>query len=121
MELRVQTQMADCKPITTRQMESFVRLTVARAKLEFRKEAEEQDAVDAVEIIKSSMVDTFIEQIGVLDLSCSQMGSGMSSRGAAKRFIQALKKQADRLQKNVFTVDEMKTIATMINISVSGS
>ena len=67
------------------------------------------------------MVDTFIEQIGVLDLSCSQMVSGMSSRGAAKRFIQALKKQADRLKKNVFTMDEMKTIATMINISVSGS
>jgi len=118
LELRAQHQTADSTPITTRQLESMVRLTEARAKLELREEAGEQDALDVVEIMKSSMVDTFSDQIGVLDFSRSQMGSGMSSRGAAKRFIQALQRQADRLQKNVFTVDEMKTIANMVNISV---
>jgi len=121
LELRAQHQTADSTPITTRQLESMVRLTEARAKLELREEAGEQDAADVVEIMKSSMVDTFSDQIGVLDFSRSQMGSGMSSRGAAKKFIQALQRQADRLQKNVFTVDEMKTIANMVNISVPGS
>jgi len=118
LELRAQHQTADSTPITTRQLESLVRLTEARAKLELREECEEQDALDVVEIMKSSMVDTFSDQIGVLDFSRSQMGSGMSSRGAGKKFIQALQRQADRLQKNVFTVDEMKTIANMVNISV---
>ena len=118
LELRAQHQTADSTPITTRQLESMIRLTEARAKLELREECEEQDAMDVVEIMKSSMVDTFSDQIGVLDFSRSQMGSGMSSRGAGKKFIQALQRQADRLQKNVFTVDEMKTIAKMVNISV---
>jgi len=121
LELRAQHQTADCTPITTRQLESMIRLTEARAKLELREEAVEQDALDVVEIMKSSMVDTFSDQIGVLDFSRSQMGSGMSSRGAAKKFVQALQRQAERLQKNVFTVDEMKTIANMANISVPGS
>jgi len=118
LELRAQHQTADSTPITTRQLESMIRLTEARAKLELREECEEQDAMDVVEIMKSSMVDTFSDQIGVLDFSRSQMGSGMSSRGAGKKFIQALQRQADSLQKNVFTVDEMKTIAKMVNISV---
>ena len=49
------------------------------------------------------------------------MGSGMSSRGAAKKFVQILQRQADVQKKNQFTVDEMKTLATMANISVAGS
>ena len=49
------------------------------------------------------------------------MGSGMSSRGAAKKFIQILNRQSEIQQKNLFTLDEMKTICTMANISVSGS
>jgi len=118
LELRAQHQTADCTPITTRQLESMIRLTEARAKLELREEASEQDALDVVEVMKSCMVDTFSDQIGILDFSRSQMGSGMSSRGSAKKFIQALQRQADRLQKNIFTVDEMKTIANMAKISV---
>jgi len=118
LELRAQHQTVDSTPITTRQLESMIRLTEARAKLELREEAGEQDALDVVEIMKSCMVDTFSDQIGTLDFSRSQMGSGMSSRGAAKRFVQALQKQADRLHKNVFTVDEMKTIASMAKIGV---
>ena len=49
------------------------------------------------------------------------MGSGMSSRGAAKKFIQILTRHSEIQQKNLFTLDEMKTICTMANISVSGS
>ena len=49
---------ADCTPITMRQLESLIRLTEARAKLELREEATEGDAIDVVEIMRASMVDT---------------------------------------------------------------
>ena len=45
----------------------------------------------------------------------------MSSRGVAKKFVQILQRQADVQKKNQFTVDEMKTLAAMANISVAGS
>ena len=121
LELRSQHQTQDCVPITTRQLESMVRLTEARAKLELREEVTEQDALDVVEMMKSCMVDTFSDNIGVLDFSRSQMGSGMSSRGAAKKFVQVLQRQAEVQQKNMFTVDEMKSLATAAKIAVSGS
>ena len=41
-----------------RQLESLIRLTEARAKLELREEATEGDAIDVVEIMRASMVDT---------------------------------------------------------------
>ena len=41
-----------------RQLESLIRLTEARAKLELREEATESDAIDVVEIMRASMVDT---------------------------------------------------------------
>ena len=52
---------SDCTPITMRQLESLIRLTEARAKLELREEATEGDAIDVVEIMRASMVDTAAE------------------------------------------------------------
>ena len=49
---------SDCTPITMRQLESLIRLTEARAKLELREEATEADALDVVDIMRASMVDT---------------------------------------------------------------
>ncbi len=55
-------------------------MTEARARLELREEATEQDASDVVEIMKFSMNDTFSDQYGILDFDRSQHGSGMSQR-----------------------------------------
>ncbi|XP_075060108.1 DNA helicase MCM8 isoform X2 [Mixophyes fleayi] len=52
LELRKQKQGIDSTPITTRQLESLIRLTEARAKLELREEATKEDAEDVVEIMK---------------------------------------------------------------------
>lgn len=101
---------ADYIPITTRQLESMARLAEARAKLELREEVTEQDALEVLEIMQSSMVDIYTDSVGKLDFSRSSNGSGMSSRGAAKKFIMALNKQAEVLGRNKFTVDEMKTL-----------
>ncbi|CAH3150664.1 unnamed protein product, partial [Porites evermanni] len=80
LDLRRQHHSADSTPITTRQLESLIRLTQARARLEMREKASQQDAQDVVEIMKYSLLDTFSDDFGNLDFQRSQHGSGMSSR-----------------------------------------
>ncbi|KAK7901802.1 hypothetical protein WMY93_018571 [Mugilogobius chulae] len=52
LSLRAQGRSADATPITTRQLESLIRLTEARARLELRETASKSDAEDVVEIMK---------------------------------------------------------------------
>ena len=52
----------------------------ARAKLELREEATGYDAIDVVELMRWSMVDTFSDEFGMLDFQRSQHGSGMSTK-----------------------------------------
>jgi DNA helicase MCM8 len=52
----------------------------ARAKLELREEATEEDARDVVELMKHSLLDTFCDELGALDFQRSQNGSGTSTR-----------------------------------------
>merc|ERR1712013_165010 len=117
LELRAKPQ-AEATPITTRQLESLIRLTEARARMELREETTKADAEEVVEIMRSSMIDTFTDDIGQLDFSRSAMGSGMSSRGAAKKFLRAVELQAQRQQKKRFSVDELKQIATTAGVRV---
>jgi len=46
------------------------------------------------------------------------MGAGMSSRGAAKKFMRAVQLQAKRLQKQRFSVDELRQIGTSAGVRV---
>ena len=59
LELRKNNHNIDSTPITTRKLESLIRLTQARAKCELRTEATVQDAEDVIEIMKFSMFDSF--------------------------------------------------------------
>ena len=52
LELRSQHKGRDSTPITTRQLESLIRLTEARARLEMREKANQHDAEDVVELMK---------------------------------------------------------------------
>lgn len=117
--LRRQHQSNDCTPITTRQLESLIRLTEARAKLELREEATEKDAQEVVEIMKYSMVDTLSDGYGSVDFRRSQNGSGTSTKNQGKRFIAALQRRADAQSRSVFSVEEMKEVAQLAGIQVT--
>ncbi|XP_034239092.1 DNA helicase MCM8-like, partial [Thrips palmi] len=111
LDLRKKHHTADSTPVTTRQLESLIRLTEARAKLELRETASEQDALEVIEIFRYSLVDSFADELGVLDFNRSQNGSGMSSRNKAKKFIAILQRRSDIQSKVVFDVSEMKEVA----------
>ncbi|XP_076347300.1 DNA helicase MCM8-like isoform X2 [Tachypleus tridentatus] len=119
LELRKHHQTGESTPITTRQLESMIRLTEAHARIDLREECTRQDALDVVEIMKYSMVDTYSDEFGLLDFQRSQHGSGMSGRSHAKKFIAALTKVAEQTYNSLFTVSQMREIATDLGIHVS--
>ncbi|XP_026285524.1 DNA helicase MCM8 [Frankliniella occidentalis] len=111
LDLRKKHHTADSAPVTTRQLESLIRLTEARAKLELREKATYQDALDVVEIFRSSLVDSFADELGTLDFNRSQNGSGMSSRNKAKKFIAVLQRRSELQSKSLFSAAEMREVA----------
>uniref|UniRef100_A0A5G2R6S4 DNA helicase MCM8 n=1 Tax=Sus scrofa TaxID=9823 RepID=A0A5G2R6S4_PIG len=118
LELRKQSQRLNSSPITTRQLESLIRLTEAR-RLELREEATKEDAEDIVEIMKYSMLGTYSDEFGNLDFERSQHGSGMSNRSTAKRFISALNNIAEKTYNNLFQFQQLRQIAKELNIQVA--
>ena len=52
LDLRKTHHTTDSTPITTRQLESLIRLTEARARMELREECTEDDARDVIDIMK---------------------------------------------------------------------
>ncbi|KAJ6659267.1 hypothetical protein lerEdw1_019313 [Lerista edwardsae] len=119
LELRQQSQRADSTPITTRQLESLIRLTEARSRLELREKATKEDAEDVVEIMKYSMLGTYSDEFGKLDFERSQHGSGMSNRSQAKRFVSVLHGIAERTYNNLFEFQQLRQIAKEANIKVA--
>lgn len=118
LDLRKRHHVKDSTPITTRQLESLIRLTEARARLELREVATPQDAEEVVEIMKYSMLDVFTDQFGLLDFQRSQHGSGMSGRSQPKKFVAALQKMAEQTYNSIFTVQQMRQIAKDIGLQV---
>ncbi|XP_010209929.1 PREDICTED: DNA helicase MCM8 [Tinamus guttatus] len=119
LELRKQKQGTDGTPITTRQLESLIRLTEARARLELREKSTKEDAEDVIEIMKYSMLGTYSDEFGKLDFERSQHGSGMSNRSQAKRFVSALNNIAERTYNNLFELQQLRQIANELQIRVS--
>ncbi|XP_067421428.1 DNA helicase MCM8 isoform X1 [Emydura macquarii macquarii] len=119
LELRKQKQGVDSTPITTRQLESLIRLTEARSRLELREKSTKEDAEDVIEIMKYSMLGTYSDEFGKLDFERSQHGSGMSNRSQAKRFVSALNNIAERTYNNLFEFQQLRQIAKELQIKVS--
>eukprot|EP01017_Pseudomicrothorax_dubius_P036709 TRINITY_DN5282_c0_g2_i1.p1 TRINITY_DN5282_c0_g2~~TRINITY_DN5282_c0_g2_i1.p1 ORF type:complete len:269 (+),score=65.77 TRINITY_DN5282_c0_g2_i1:65-871(+) len=63
LSLRESSDLASSMPITTRQLESLIRLSQARAKLECRTEVTKEDAEEVVELMQESLFDA-LEDIG---------------------------------------------------------
>ncbi|XP_069568999.1 DNA helicase MCM8 [Brachyistius frenatus] len=118
LTLRAQGHTADATPITTRQLESLIRLTEARAKLELRETATNSDAQDVVEIMKHSLADTYSDGLGNLDFERSQLGAGMSQRSAAKRLVNALHSHAQRTNQRQFDMQTLRSMADRLKIKV---
>jgi DNA helicase MCM8 len=62
-------------PVTMRQLESLQRLTQARAKVDMRSECSASDAREVIEILKSSMVDHYENDLSLLEQTKTSSGT----------------------------------------------
>ncbi|KAK5581664.1 hypothetical protein RB653_001701 [Dictyostelium firmibasis] len=107
LELRSKSTNSDSMPVTTRQLESLIRLAEARAKLELRETVTEQDAIDIVEIMRDSLLDTFEDEHGNIDF---RRATGMSKSGLAKKYISVFNKEASKTGTSTFSKQELLQI-----------
>ena len=91
----------DSIPITMRQLESLVRLSQARARLERREVVTVADAQDIVDLMKESLYEVLSDEMGYVDF---QRTSGMSKSKQVKTFIAALTREAERRSSALFSV-----------------
>ncbi|GAY52345.1 hypothetical protein CUMW_141080, partial [Citrus unshiu] len=115
LNLRDHNTSADSTPITARQLESLVRLAEARARLDLREEITAEDALEVVEIMRESLYDKYVDEHGSVDFGRS---GGMSQQKEAKRFLSALNKQSELLQKDSFSISEIYSLADRIGLRV---
>nr|CAI5856089.1 unnamed protein product [Callosobruchus analis] len=116
LSLRKQFKTGDCTPITTRQLNSLIRLTQARAKVELREEATRDDAKDVIELMKFSLVDVFTDSSGVLDKTRSQIGTGMSTKNQVMRLLTLIQRKSDAEAKSVFKTSELKELSEQLGM-----
>ncbi|KAF2071876.1 hypothetical protein CYY_006803 [Polysphondylium violaceum] len=93
---------SDSMPVTTRQLESLIRLSEARAKLELRETVTENDAKDIIEIIKQSLYDVYQDDKGTIDF---RKTTGKVS--VAKTVFSMITKESSKQNKNEFTRNEL--------------
>ncbi|KAB2098290.1 hypothetical protein ES319_A01G228300v1 [Gossypium barbadense] len=108
LQLRDRNTSGDGTPITARQLET-------RARVDLREEITVQDAKDAVEIMKESLYDKYVDEHGFVDFGRS---GGMSQQKEAKRFLSALNKQSELQQKDCFSISEIYSLADRIGLRV---
>ncbi|KAK8395977.1 hypothetical protein O3P69_005220 [Scylla paramamosain] len=117
LDLR-QNHVSDAIPITTRQLESLVRLTQARARCELREEATGQDAQEVIEVMRFSMKDAFADDLSLVEFQMSLGEAKTGSRGPVKKFIAGLTRLSEKTCKSTFSVNEMKQLIKQMNLKV---
>ena len=100
--------------VTTRQLESLIRLTEARAKLELRPIALPIDAYEAIETMRETIFQVLLDHSGVVDATRAGTGKSQSVRAARKSFEAALGRAVQRQGHKFFSEHDLKGIAKSI-------
>ncbi len=116
ISLRQQHGNDESVPITTRQLESLIRLAQARAKLELRELVTERDADEVVQLMKDAIFDAAMGEGGDLDFARVAGGSGMSMSKQVKLFVRMLSNAAARKGSSLFTRDELREVADTLQL-----
>ncbi|TMW66782.1 hypothetical protein Poli38472_014094 [Pythium oligandrum] len=106
---------SDSIPITTRQLESLIRLAQARAKAEFSEIVTVEHAQDVVDIMQECLLDTYITDDGNLDFGRS---GGMSLAKKVKTYVARLMKAAERRNTAMFTFEELLEVGNSMGLQV---
>ncbi|XP_025270786.1 DNA helicase MCM8 [Camponotus floridanus] len=114
LELRLKNKQFGNIPIFNRQLEAMIRLTEARAKLELRIEATESDALDVIDILRYTMIDTSEDCI-----TSNLNSDGKLTNKKIKMFIKILEEKVNVDKKLIFSTKELKAITMCKDILIN--
>lgn len=91
-----------------------------------RKMCTKRDALEVIEIMKSSMVDTFDNELGLLDVSInrSQLGDGSarnSKSAQIKDFVAILQSVSEKKKSLLFSTEDIKEIYEVLCQTITNS
>jgi len=109
----------DGMPITTRQLESLVRLSQARARLELRDLVTRADALEVTALLRDALWDAASDGLGGQDWGRGAGGAGMSLNKKVLALVSLLKKDAARGAKS-WGKDAMQAMASSLTAVGSG-
>ncbi|RQM14573.1 hypothetical protein DD237_006002 [Peronospora effusa] len=102
-------------PITTRQLESLIRLSQARARAELAETVSAEHAQDVVDIMQECLLDTYVTEDGNLDFGRS---GGMSLAKKVKAYVARLMKAAARRNTSLFSMTDLLEVADSMGLQV---
>jgi DNA helicase MCM8 len=106
---------SDSIPVTTRQLESLIRLSQARARAELAEVVTASHAQDVVDIMHECLLDTFVTEDGSLDFGRS---GGMSLSKKVKAYVARLMKAAERRNSALFSFEDLLEVADSMGLQV---
>jgi DNA replicative helicase MCM subunit Mcm2 (Cdc46/Mcm family) len=104
-ELRLKHGSDEGMPITTRQLESLLRLSEARAKIELAEFVTRDHALDVVELMRDSLFDAAMDEVG--NFNFGRFSGGMSQSKAVSAFVALVKKKAQQTGTKIFSREEL--------------
>mmetsp|Transcript_16885 Transcript_16885/g.25436 ORF Transcript_16885/g.25436 Transcript_16885/m.25436 type:complete len:417 (-) Transcript_16885:132-1382(-) len=100
-------------PVTTRHLESLIRLSQARARLELREEVSEGDAIDVVDMLHESLLDAVTLDTGQIDFGRK---GGMSTAKQVKALVHVLRKEGERRNSYIFSLKEISEFVQLLRL-----
>jgi len=114
LDMRANASLGQSIPVTTRHLESLVRLSQARARLELRDEVTAEDAQDVVDLLQESLLDTFTSDTGQVDL---KRKNGLSRASQVKTLLSALSHESKIRNSKLFSKVEIQRVAKALKIN----
>ena len=122
LQLRARSSSGDALPVTTRTLESLVRLPEARARAELREAATAADAEDVVELMRESLAHSVYTGADAGGFAGASGGGAGGLKGEARRLLAALAARAAGEDRGaagmVFSKAEILAVADSIELAV---
>jgi DNA helicase MCM8 len=122
--MRSQASLGKSIPVTTRNLESLIRLGQARARAELRETVTEQDAKDVVDLLHESLLDAFTAESGELgggpggELGLyTKAGTMRGATHQMKALVTALKEESRAMDgKRIFHTNEIAALCQRLKL-----
>jgi DNA helicase MCM8 len=114
LTMRSQAKLGNSIPVTTRHLESLIRLSQARARLDLRDSVTDADAQDVIDLLHESLLDAFTNEAGEVEVGRK---GGVAKQ--IKALVKALTQQAQMRNNNVFHQEQIVETCAALRLEKS--